>query len=375
MGVLGVAATRTFFRERVLFRSTPLWLLNALLLLGLASCEQHGQSTKKKKQPLPMVECAPVEVKTLTERLALTGSIEPTRTARMASPVEGPVIACPVREGDRVRTGQLLARLGRTKGDDAAAASARADLEREELERSRIEKLVQTGALPAEELDKARVKVSEAQARLARAAERLGDYRVAAPWRGVVSKVHVAVGDFVSARSALVELFDPESLVLRFAVPEDSAARVANGAAVSIALDAHPGKPLEASVARIYPEIDRRSHTRTVEAKVETELSLAPGMFARLELTLLSEPDALVVPAHSVLRRDGQSVVFVITEELEAEQHRVELGIADGGLIQIRGGLSKGQRVAVAGHARLRHGVKVRLAGARGPRSGGEKGR
>lgn len=352
-------------------RSLPALAVAAIVLVS-AGCDQDGP-VRKKKKPLPMVKTTTAEVKPLTVRLELTGSIEPIRVARMASPVEGPVMACPVREGDRVRTGQLLARLGRTKGDDAAAASARAELQREELELDRVKELVETGALPGEELDETRVRVSEAQARLARAMEKLGDYRIAAPWNGLVSRVHVAVGDFVSARATLVELFDPESLVLRFAVPEDSAARVQHGASVAVELDAHPGRSFSAEVTRIYPEIDRRTHTRTVEADITGDVALFPGMFARLRLTLASVPEALAVPAVSVLRKDGRQVVFVIPPDNKAVQRIVETGIEDGDWVQILDGVARGERVAVAGHTRLRSGKKVRLAGKRNATSAGKR--
>jgi membrane fusion protein (multidrug efflux system) len=341
----------------------------AVLLLAAAGCSSTDrQQTRKARQP--KVRTAPVEVRGLTELLELTGSIEPTRVARMASPVDGPVIACPVREGDRVRAGRLLARLGRAKGDDAVAASARAELEREEMELGRITKLVKSGALPGEALDKARVKVTGAQARHARAMERLGDYRVSAPWSGVVSRVRVAVGDFVAARATLVELFDPASLVLRFAVPEDSAARVQDGASITVTLDAHPGKTLAARVTRIYPDIDRRTHTRTVEGTVDGDAALAPGMFARLQLVLRTVPGALVVPVESVVRREGAPVVFVIARDGTARQRAVKLGLEADGRVQILAGVEKGEPVAVAGHARLRDGKKVRVAGGRGDGAG-----
>ncbi|MBW2704590.1 MAG: hypothetical protein JRF33_27550, partial [Deltaproteobacteria bacterium] len=143
----------------------------ALPMLLIAGCRDGKEPAKKRIKPPPMVKIAEVEVMTLRDRLDLTGSVEPTRIARMASPVDGPVIACLVREGDVVRPGRLLTRLGRGKGDDATAAYALAELEREELDLGRIEKLVKTGALRGEDLDKARVRVSEKRAKLAHAKE------------------------------------------------------------------------------------------------------------------------------------------------------------------------------------------------------------
>ena len=205
--------------------------------------------------------------------------------------------------------------------------------------------------------------MSEKRAKLAHAKEKLADYRIVAPWGGIVSKVHVAVGDFVSARTILIELFDPKSLVLRFAVPEKKAALVQNDAAIKVSLDAYPGLPFTAAVTRVYPEIDRKTHTRIIEGSIEGHATLLPGMFARLELTLSSVPEALAVPLEAVLYRgDTKTVVFVIKPEGVAEQRLVKTGIEDGAWVRILEGVKPGERVAVAGHSRLRKGAKVRLA-------------
>lgn len=342
--------------------------LSLLLLaaaLAVAACDGEDRPGAKKRQRLARVALARVERTALVDRLELTGSIEPVRTARMAAPVEGPVVALAVREGDRVRAGQRLVRIGRARGDDASEASARAALEREQLELERIERLVASGALPGEELDAARVRVSEARARLARASEKLGDYRIRAPWAGVVGRVHAVAGDFVAARAPLVEIFDPDSLVLRFGVPEDRAAEVAVGQRVRARLDAFADRRFAGAVSRLYPTIDRRSHTRTVEAELDTDAALAPGMFARLELRLAAVDDALAVPREALLHPgDGGPLVVVIGADERVERRRVGIGIDDGERVQIRSGLEAGERVAVAGHGRLRDGMRVRLAGA-----------
>ncbi len=311
-----------------------------------------------------MVKLAPAKIVALSDRLEVTGSVEPTRVARMASPVDGPVIACPVREGDRVRRGQLLARLGRGKGDDATAKAARAELSREELEFERIERLVKSGALPGEELDKTRGKVSEARARLARATERLGDYRIAAPWSGIVSRVHVAEGDFVAARTTLIDVLDPDSLVLRFAVPENRAAAINTDMAITVTLDAHPDQSFTGTVTRVYPEIDRQTHTRTAEGVLNGEVELVPGMFARIEVVIASVPNAVTIPEPALLRKGDKTIAFVVGPDNQAEQRRMKTGITDNALVQNVEGIAPGDRVAIAGHARLRDGMKVRVAGA-----------
>lgn len=349
-------------------------LVALLWALAGAGCPQgDGEQARPagRQKSAPMVQVAVAKTRPLAERLELTGVVEPTRVARMGSPAEGPIVACPVREGDHVRAGQLLAHLGRARGDDAAVSAARVELERERVELRRVERLVETGAIPADELDAAKVKVSAARARLANAAEKLGDYRIAAPWAGIVSKVHVAVGDFVSARDALIEVFDPESLLLRAAVPESASIRVSQATAVNVELDAHPGRILPGKVVRLYPEIDRRTFTRTIEVELEDDVVLVPGMFARLKLTLSSAPAAITVPVEAVLyREDAEPAVFVISDQGKAIRRRVKTGIEEPGLIQITAGLEAGEKVAVAGHGRLRDGMKVRRVGSKAGKAG-----
>lgn len=362
--------THGLARQRPSFAKGPLcWSSLALWVIGNIGCggDKRAGRQGKKRRP-PVVEVIPATRTTLRDRLALTGAVEPTRFARMASPAEGPIIACKVREGDRVRAGALLVRLGRTRGDAATASAARAALAREKVELGRVKRLVAKGALPGEELDKARIKVSAAAAALARVSERLGDYRVVAPWRGVVSRVRVAVGDFVSARAPLVELFDPASLVLRFHVPEQQAARVSTSATFTARLDAYPGRTFTGKITRVYPEIDRQTHTRTVEGVLAEKVSLAPGMFARLELVLSIATDALSVPVTAILSRGKASVVLVVTADGRVRRRKVRTGIEDAGRVEIRSGLKAGERVAVAGHSRLRDGVLVRLAKTPAPR-------
>ena len=277
------------------------------------------------------------------------------------------MIACSVREGDEVDAGDLLVRLGRARGDSAAMSSARAELEREKLEVERLQRLVAGGALPGEQLDQARVRMSAAKAKFVSAAERLGDYGISAPWSGLVSKVHVAVGDLVAPRTLLLELFDPKSVVLRFAVPESHAARVRLGASIELSFDAFPNRTFQTKVTRVYPEIDRVTHTRFVESNVPNDVEVVPGMFARLRLTLDTVQDAITVPRLALLeRRKSGTVVVLIDESQSVHVKPVRIGVQHEQLVQVVEGVEPGQRVAIAGHTRLRDGIKVRVAKAKG---------
>ncbi|MGQ9918594.1 MAG: HlyD family secretion protein [Bryobacteraceae bacterium] len=161
---------------------------------------------------------------------------------------------------------------------------------------------METGALPGEDLEKARVKqtaaeaklqaarsqfdmlepgltrttiafreaiVKESAAKLELAQARLNKTVIAASFAGTITRVYVRQGDMTAMKTPLLDMADLSSLVVRCAVPETSASEARQGTKAQVSLDAMPGKVLPAEVVRAFPEIDPRMRTRTVEILVE----------------------------------------------------------------------------------------------------------
>lgn len=321
--------------------------------------EKAAEPSKSKKPPLVSVMAA--EQTTLTEKLALTGSVEPVQTARLASPAEGPVENITVREGDRVRAGDALLYIGRKQGAEAAIASLEEELAKETDNLRRTRQLVENRALPAESLDQARAAMENVRARMVQAEESAGDYIVSAPWDGVVSRLEVRTGEFAAPRSVLVEIYDPGSLVIRAAVPEKHAAAIQVGMQVDIRLDAYPEKFVQGRIARAYPYLESRLRTRTVEIATEPPMDLLPGMFARLQIWLKTADDAVAVPGEAVVSTPEGEAVFVL-ENGKALRRMVTTGIQEKNRIQIAAGIKAGEKVIVAGNEKLKPGAAVRVA-------------
>ena len=213
--------------------------------------------------------------------------------------------------------------------------------------------------------------VQEAAARLELAQAHLAECVITAPFDGTITKVHVRPGDLASAKAPLVEMFAQSSLVIRFAVPEAQAAAVREDTRLTVVLDAHAGHPLSARLVRVYPELDRRMRTRTVEAEVVDPPGLLPGMFGRVTLPVETADDAIVVPGEAVVvAPNGRRIVFV-AEEGRAVQRRVTVGIEAEGLVQVLDGVEVGEKVIVAGQGNLKDGAAIRLPE---PRQTGDRG-
>lgn len=326
-----------------------------------ASQAPDSQAGKDKKPPLVAVKLAMKQ--DMESVIRLTGVIEPTKVAVMASPAEGPVVGCFVREGDIVAKNQALVLVGRKHGVDAAVTAALEELNKQKDEFDRIRRLVEGGAVPGDQLDIAKANLEKARALLAAAETQASDYNITAPWDGIVFKVWIAECNYVAPRAKLVEIFSPDSLVLRFAVPEANSGQVRKGTPLAVRIDAYAGQVFQGEVIRVYPELDRATRTRTVEADISGGPALVPGMFARIVLTTAAVRDATAVPVSSVLANPkGESIVFVLKDG-KVRLRRVKTGIEGDGLIQILEGVIPGQQVVTAGNETLKDGADVRLPG------------
>lgn len=326
-------------------------------------------SSGKARTPSQEMQKKPPEVRTvaaskgaISKSLELTGSVEPYRLAQLASPAEGPVLNLRVREGDQVKTGDTLLAIGRTKGIEAQIASLREDLQKEEDNLKRTQQLVQSDALPGEQLDQAKAAYERARAQLVKAMETAQDFAVTAPWAGVVSRTLVKEGAYVAPRASLVEVYDPNSLVIRAAVPEQYSAEMRGDIPVTVKLDAHPGPLFTAKIVRVYPFLDPQVRTRTIEIGVTEPVSLLPGMFARLTLKLETVADAVAAPVDGIVTTPaGKQVAFVVKDG-KAVRREVVTGIEEGKRVQIIAGIEPGEEVVVAGGENLKDGMEVRLS-------------
>lgn len=258
----------------------------------------------------------------------------------------------------------------------------------------RIESLVNNGAVPAEMAEKARVTytkcvtdlaaareqlkmleagptrtqvavqealVKEAAQKVALAQAKLDECTIRAPFAGIITRVYVRAGDLAAVKAPLVDMMDPSSLVVRLGMPEAQASGVHPGTEVRVSLDAQPGRSYTGKVVRVYPELERKARTRTVEAKLSAAVDLAPGMFARVSVVLRSVENALVIPDAAILTRpDGTKEAFVVRDG-KALMRKVTTGIEQGQRVQVLSGIQPGEAVVVAGNESLKDGMPVRL--------------
>ncbi len=337
-----------------------LCLLTAAALIGvLHGCGGKSADKKSSWKNIPNVEAVMAELQSITRRIELTGTIEAARTARIASPAEGPVLNCALREGDQTRKDEAILTIGRKKAAEEHVQAAERELVQAKEDLRRVKQLVESGALPAETMEETELRVYRAQAQLMKAKESMEDYQVRAPWDGIVSRVFVTDGSFVSPRETLLEIFDPDSLIIKFAVPEKELIHVAEGMEISAVLDSYGSRVFKAEIIRLYPELDRKTYTRTAEASLAEDIEIVPGMFVRLSLPVQKIDEALLIPDSAVVvTPEGEKVVFIVREG-KAFLRQVRTGIEQKNTVQITDGIDAGDLVVVSGNQNLKDGMEV----------------
>jgi RND family efflux transporter MFP subunit len=147
---------------------------------------------------------------------------------------------------------------------------------------------------------------------------------------------------------------------MRIDIPEQAVSNVQVGQNVSVTVSTYPDRSFSGRVHHISPSVTPNSRTLTVEAEVENgDNLLKPGQFATVRILLPQSEPAILVPARAVKTEAGTSRVFVIKDGV-AQQRIVQLGQAEGDLIEIRSGVAADEPVATSNVELLSDGMTVK---------------
>jgi RND family efflux transporter MFP subunit len=322
------------------------------------------------------------------------GGLEPKVKLDLAFGVGGRVRAigvnasgAPLREGDTVTKGQLLAELDNTdlkrqsSTASLAAASASAEViaaksaaDQADADLVRIKKLVDAGVVPGVELEKVETASKAAHAKLetvraqhgakleqAALARRIEtDARMVSPIAGVIARRMIDPGENVVPSTIGFTVIDPTELQLVVAVPDARIGAVKIGQLVPIHTEALPGTALIGRVTTIHPVADPALRTFGVELTLDNgDGRLRAGMVASAALAGVAAKGGTLVPLASVVRAaDGALAVFTL-DDTRAVLRRVELGDLVGNDVVVESGVTEGDRVVSDGAPYLHGGETV----------------
>jgi RND family efflux transporter MFP subunit len=278
-----------------------------------------------------------------------------------------------VREGDRVRKGDVLARLedadlrAAVEQSRAAVRMAEANLENAEAQHGRMANLQKRGSATEKSLEDAvaafrvaEAGLEQARANLLAAEVALSYSELQAPMGGWVVRKLVETGDMITPGTPLLVIEDLSRVKVTFHVPETDVVGLKEGSPAEVSVDVL-GQVYDAAVDRVVPSGDPASRTFRVQLILDnTDGILRSGMFARARF-LRGERQALAIPMDAVVRRGGLDGVFVVEEDLRARLRWLKLGRAEGELVEVLSGLEVGHRLVIRPPAGLADGVAVEV--------------
>lgn len=240
-------------------------------------------------------------------------------------------------------------------------AEAEAAVQRVEQTRAAYELAVEGPR--KEEIARAEAMVAAQEAEVARLRDKLSKARVLSPFKGVVVRRYVEVGQWVSEGGPVVELIDLERVRVVVPVPERYVRAISVGDRANVEIDALGGERREGEVIYIVPQADVAARTFPVVIEMDNVgHEIKSGMFARITLLAGKPRNAMLVPKDAVVTQGPLKSVFVVADGA-VHQVPVELGMPFEGSIEVQGALEPGQQVVVRGNERLRDGQPVTVAG------------
>lgn len=353
-------------------------LLVGLMFLGLAVViwakpAADEESAAPSGPTLRQVRVAAIERVEAAREVRFPGVTRATRRAALAFTLPARLAERPVEIGDRVRAGQVLARL---EGDEyrlaeQSAAAAVAELEvrlaQAERDEARVTRLAEARAATAEELEQTtaataaiRAAHDAASARLAETRRRRGETALTAPFDGTVTAVRLEPGEWASPGAPVVEIAGSGGVEVRVEVPETVRPDLVAGAPVRVELPMI-GRTVAGRVISIAEAATGTGGLFPVIVELETEPGLVSGLAAEVVLPLERRAE-LAVPLGAVLDSgSSRPSVFRIADGV-ASRVAIVPGRLIGDRLTFRSDqLFEGDLVAVVGQTALVEGDRVEV--------------
>ena len=303
------------------------------------------------------VEVGKVEVMRLTDAAQAVGTVRSRQGVILRPEVAGRIASLGFKDGERVRKGQLLVQL-----DDCVL---RAEVQRAQslvniarANDARNRELLAENFVSQAAVDQTGSNLQVAQAQLALARAQLARMKILAPFDATAGIRQVNVGDYVKDGADLVNLEDIETVYVDFRLPERYLSQLKVGQSAQVALDALPGRKFTARIAALDPQVDANGRSVLVRGTMDNpEGVLRPGMFARVDTTLSTRAEALVVPEEALVPQGGKQYVIKVVDRpgtsdnvgKVSQRSEVQIGMRRAGKVEILQGVSAGETIVARG--------------------------
>jgi RND family efflux transporter MFP subunit len=341
--------------------------LVVIICFGLTACgEAEKEIADTDTKPIA-VQIANVGQSDSAQTIEAIGTVAWRAEIPLGFTTPGQIAAISVNEGDRVRRGQILARLD-TTNVQADLSAANAEAVRARSDAARLETLYKQGWVTKQRYEAAVATAKSSAAAVSARAFARNTATVIAPHDGVVLLRTAEPRQVVTAGLPVVTIGDARrGMVIRVSATDRMASSVSKGALADVQFQALPGETVRGQVIEIGSRANPATGTFDVEIALPSDPRLRAGMIGSVKIAAIFVAGAgdVRIPATALLSpRAGEALVYVVEPQGVAKLRTVEIGDFGTDGVIIRKGLQSGERVAVSNLDRLSDGAKVTTAGA-----------
>lgn len=325
------------------------------VVLGLLACSDE---VEEQTSPLKVTQANTLQIQTQNIPVFYTtsGAVASDHRVSISAQLSGYIQEMKVREGDKVKVGQVLLRIDPTDAKQALI-QARADLNDAEVDLKRFVALQSAGALSSQKVEKAQLRYDVAASNVARAENQLSYSQVRSPVDGVVVEKRLSIGDLASPGAPLLVIEDPQNLLVATYVSENYVSQIHEGDSVDITIPSLK-TTFKGTVRQVVQAADPVSHQFLVKVALAASVAIHPGMFAQAGFRVGQRP-AIMIPKQTIVSHSGLNAVYVVNKAGIAQYRLIRLGTEKDGLVEVVSGLHALDTIAWAGGSEIKTGMKV----------------
>ncbi len=328
-----------------------------------------NKEANKAKTDIVAQKNAAVSVKTTavkTESISLdfvaNGNFEPIQELTFSAEKSGKVVRVLVKEGDYVNVGQTLV-IVRSDVVDVNAQTAKATYNNAQADYARYENAYKTGGVTKQQLDQAKLAMTNAGANLKQANINVGDTRVKAPIKGFINKKYIEPGSILTGMpaSAMFDIVNVSSLKLKVTANESQVASLKVGNSVAVTASVFPDKTFNGKITFIAAKADESLNFQVeIEIANNSDSNLKAGMYGSANFESKQKQELKIVPRNAFVGSVSSNQVFVV-ENGKAKLKKVVAGRILGEKVEIVDGLPDGDLVITTGQINLQDGSLVEV--------------
>ena len=288
------------------------------------------------------------------------GSFAPLQELSFSAENSGRVMKVLVKEGSVVRIGQTLAII---KGDKLSVdvQSAKATYQNALADSQRFENAFKTGGVTKQQVDQAKLALSNAKAQLDQANISFGDATIKSTINGIVNKKYIEPGSVVASGTQLFDLVNVSKLKLKVTVNENQVASLKVGSVIKVKASVYPDKEFSGKITFIAPMADESlNFPLEIEIANNANNDLKAGMYgtAHFETNATQKTPIKIVPRTAFVGSVSNNQVFVVKDSI-AKLTKIVSGRIFGEKVEVLEGLNEGDVVVTSGQINLTDGAKV----------------